>query len=688
MVIVKFLSESDCDLYIDTEFFCAVSANLIRKIELEVGSYLIEALDAEGKKISSQVLNIEQSQRQIFLQLSSGATSLNATLQELKNKSDVEFYNHRLKFKHNGKYGYIDSRFDVVIQPEYSDAEDFIKDKALVKKRFSDCEKVTIIDITGAICYSGWFDFVGEDETTMLLLHNGILTTIAKSDYSILAKYKSTHYGIVDELIPVSKNCGIDEMFGYINKAGKEIIPFIYDYVSRFSDSGYAKVIRFGLERAVDRNGSLYINYEAALKNGTEATRTVYPSGPFSKCCESSYEEKPHEEKYIYHAPKISKEEACVMDFEITNDTWAYTPVKIDNMWGLKEYNPWEDILLPESAENEEAIEPSILYKCDRIFYCINGYIAYRIGTECKLLSINDPDKIYTYKYDAIFPVILLHNAVSEEEYVTMEEELLNIIVKKNGKYGLIDVEGKIILPLEYDNIEITKADVHGVLGRVGIIWKNSKCMLINLVNGEILNESQFDEIIVNSHPLNELYSIESTLLVRKDGKLGCFGLLMPRGCCSDLRMSEIASIIYDDIEVKYEVFADGYHYTITLRIGEKVGIHESMQCVLSGLPVGSYGLFTEIAPEYNECIFLKNSNHVKDYKDLVFFAVRKDDKWGILDVHPFSTHFIDMDFYKYEPNKKIEFKYDSLDSLMGEANEEFKKRHMMYRKSCYHRNL
>lgn len=56
MVIVKFLSESDCDLYIDTEFFCAVSANLIRKIELEVGSYLIEALDAEGKKSVAKFL--------------------------------------------------------------------------------------------------------------------------------------------------------------------------------------------------------------------------------------------------------------------------------------------------------------------------------------------------------------------------------------------------------------------------------------------------------------------------------------------------------------------------------------------------------------------------------------------------------------------------------------------------------
>lgn len=684
MVIVKLLSESDCDLYIDTEFFCAVSANVIKKIELEVGSYLIEALDADGIKISNQVLNVEKSQKQIFLQLGSGATSLNNTLQKLKNKADIKFYNHRLKFKHNGKYGYIDSRFDVVVQPEYSDAEDFIKDKALVKKRFSDCEKVTIIDITGAICYSGWFDFVGEDETTMLLLRNGILTTIAKSDYSIVAKYKSTHYGIVDELIPASKSCEIDEMFGYIDKTGKEIIPFIYDSVSKFSDSGYAKVIRFGLERAVDRNGSLYISYADALEDGTEATRTVYHCGPFSEGSESNYEEK-----YIYHASKISKEEACVMDFQLINDTWAYTPVKIDNMWGLKEYNPWEDILLPEGAENEEAIEPSILYKCDRIFYCTNGYIAYRIGGECKLLSINDLDKIYTYKYDTIFPVILLYNAVSGGEYVTMEEKLSNIIVKKNGKYGLINVEGKIILPLEYDNIEMTKADVYGILGIVGIIWKNGKCMLINLVNGKMLNESQFDEITINSHPLDDLYSIGSTLLVRKDGKLGCFGLLMPSGCCSDLRMSEITSIIYDDIEVKCEVLADGYHYTITLRIGEKVGIHESMQCVLSDLPVDSYGLVTEIAPEYNECIFLKNSNCAKDYKDLVFFAVRKDDKWGILDVHPFSTHFVDMDFYKYEPNlKNLEFMYDSLDSLMGEADKEFEKRHMMYRKSCYYRNL
>lgn len=676
MAIVKFLAESDCDLYIDTDFFCAVSANVITKIELEVGSYLVEALDADGTKISSQVLNVEQSQRQIFLQLSSGATSLNDTLQKLKDKADIRFYNHRLKFKHNGKYGYIDSRFDVVIQPEYSDAEDFIKDKALVKKHFSDCEKVTIIDITGAICYSGWFDLVGEDETTMLLFHNGILTTIAKSDYSILAKYKSTHYGIVDELIPASKSCGRDEMFGYINKTGKEIIPFIYDSVSKFSDSGYAKVIRFGLERAVDRNGSLYISYADALKDGTEATRTVCLGGPFSEGSESSYEEK-----YIYHASKISKEEACVMDFQIINDTWEYTPVKIDNMWGLKDYNSWEDIL-------EEVIEPSILYKCDRLFYCTNGYIAYRIGSECKLLSINDPDKIYTYKYDTIFPVILLHNAVSKGEYVTMEKELSNIIVKKNGKCGLIDAEGKIILPLEYDNIEITKADVHGVLGRVGIVWKNGKCMLINLANGKILNESQFDEIIVNSHPLDELFSIESTLLVRKDGKLGCFGLHMPRGC-SDLRMSEIASIIYDDIEVKYEILADGYHYTIILRIDGKVGILEFVQCVLPDLAVDSYELFTKVAPEYDECIFLKNSNCAKDYQDLVFFAVRKDDKWGILDVHPFSTHFIDMDFYKYKPNKKnLEFKYDSLDSLMGEANEEFKKRHIMYHKSCYYRNL
>lgn len=670
MAIVKFLSKIDCNLYIDTEFVSVMNADMIKKIELEVGCYLIETFDTEGSKISSQILNVEESQKQILLHLSSDLTLLADTLRKLKNDASVRFYNYRLRFKHNGKYGYVDNRYGVVIPPEYSDAEDFIRDKAFVKKEFSGSEKVTIIDVMGAICYDCWFDYVGEDDTSILLLHDDALITIDKSDYSVLAKYKTLKHNITtDELIPVSKICGIDEMFGYINRSGKEMIPFIYDLANEFDVFGYAKVMRFGIERAVDRMGYLYLSYDDALNDGKEATRSICSGGPFGGD-ESSYEEK-----YIYHASKISKEEAEIRDFEVLNPSndggvWCSTPMKIGNNWGLKDYNPLEDIEYLENVGANENFKPSIIYKCDRIFYHTNGFFAYRIGDECKLLSIDNHDKIYSYKYESIFPVILSIGGYNNREY-----KLSNIIVKRNGKYGLVNVNGKIILPLEYDYIEPTKAvGLRGTIGEFGIIWKNGKCTLVNLTNGEILNTIQFDKIDISNYPVDDLYTFESNLFVYKERKLGFF----------TLQMSEIVPIIYDNIEVKYEILADGCIETLILRIDEKVGIHVDMHYVFPGIGGRSYSLFADITPEYDECVFIKNGHSVDDYKELIFFALRKNDKWGILDVYPILITVM----YGYDPfvdyrlnYENLEFKYDSLNSLMKETDKEFKNRHAKYYK-------
>lgn len=670
MATIKFLSKIDCNLYIDTDFLSVVNADMIKKVELEVGSYLIETFDIEGAKISSQILTVEESQRQIFLHLNSDSTLLADSLRKLKNDASTRFYNHRLKFKHNEKYGYVDNRYDLVILPEYSNAEDFIRDKAIVKKDFSGYEKVTIIDTMGAICYDCWFDFVGEDETSILLLHDDVLTTIDKSNYSILAKYKTLQHDITtDELIPASKICGIDEMFGYISRGGKEIIPFIYDSASEFDDFGYAKVMRFGIERAVDRMGYLYFSYEAALNDGKESTRTVCSGGSFGSDGSS------YEEKYIYRALKISKDEALIRDFEelhTGNDCvgWQNTPVKIGNNWGLQEYDPWECFENLENAGTNIISKPSIIYKCDRIFYHTNGFFAYRVGDECKLLSISNSDKIYSYKYESIFPVIL-----SIGGYNNKENKLSNIIVKRNGKYGLIDVNGKIFLPLEYDFIEPTKATgLRGTIGEFGLIWKNGKCTLINLTNGEILNTIQFDKIEISNYPLDELYAFEANLLVQKEGKLGFF----------TLQMSEIVPIIYDKIEVKYEILVDGCQETLILRIGDKVGIHVYMHYVFPGTGGESYSLFADITSEYDECVFIKNGHSVNEYKELIFFAVRKNENWGLLDVHPFviPVMYVPYADSDYEPNyENLEFKYDSLNSLMKEFDKEFKNRYAKYKK-------
>lgn len=677
MAIIKFLSKIDCKLYIDTEFISVMNADMIKKIELETGSYLIETFDTEGAKINSQILNVEESKRQILLHLGSESISLADTLRKLKNDASVRFHNHRLKFKHNDKYGYVDNRYDVVILPEYSNAEDFIRDKALVKKEFSDCEKVTILDIMGSICYDCWFDYVGEDETSLLLLHDNVLTTIDKSDYSILATYKTLQHDITtDELIPVIKICGIDEMFGYISRGGKEIIPFIYDYANEFDNTGYAKVMRFGIERAIDRLGYLYVSYDAALNDGKEVTRTVSSGGPLG-CSENDYEEK-----YIYHAPKISKEEAEFTDFKGGNPCnrgiCGDTPMKIGEYWGLKEYDPWEDIANLENEEANENFKPSIIYECDRIFYYTNSFFAYRIGDECKLLSIDDYDKIYSYKYESIFPVVLSIGGYNYRDY-----KLSNIIVKQNGKYGIIDVNGNIILPLEYDHIETTEAvGLRGTIGEFGIIWKNGKCTLINLTNGKILNTIQFDKIEISNYPVDELYTFRSNLFVHKEKKLGFFSL----------DMSEEVPIIYDSIEVQYEILTDGGIRILTLHIGDKVGINVYMRYVSPGVGGDSYSIFADIPAEYDDCIFIKKNHSIQDHKELIFFAVRKHDKWGILDVHPIlistSMMFGENPFADFMINKEnLEFKYDSLNSLIKDTNKEFKNRHAKYYNYKLHAN-
>ena len=49
MVIVKFISDKDCQLFIDMELVGEVHADNMLKVTLEAGSYLVEAKTTDGK---------------------------------------------------------------------------------------------------------------------------------------------------------------------------------------------------------------------------------------------------------------------------------------------------------------------------------------------------------------------------------------------------------------------------------------------------------------------------------------------------------------------------------------------------------------------------------------------------------------------------------------------------------------
>ena len=75
--------------------------------------FLLIILLITAKVIAGRELYIDKLAYQIFIE-------------KLRNDSSLRFYNQRASFCHNGSYGYINSQYEVVIEPIYSFADIFI----------------------------------------------------------------------------------------------------------------------------------------------------------------------------------------------------------------------------------------------------------------------------------------------------------------------------------------------------------------------------------------------------------------------------------------------------------------------------------------------------------------------------------------------------------------------------------
>ena len=117
MVIVKFISDKDCQLFIDMELVGEVHADNLLKVTLEAGSYLVEAKNTDGKCLKKYELKINSSDNQVLQDLALEKTMLFETIEKLRNDSSLRFYNQRASFCHNGSYGYINSQYEVISVP-------------------------------------------------------------------------------------------------------------------------------------------------------------------------------------------------------------------------------------------------------------------------------------------------------------------------------------------------------------------------------------------------------------------------------------------------------------------------------------------------------------------------------------------------------------------------------------------
>ena len=666
MAIVKFISEKDYQIFIDKESVGLVTSDQILKVTLEAGSYYIEAKDAEGRIVCKYELLIKSDDNQLLQNITEKVNNISNTIDELRNNSSIRFYHNRAIFKHNNCYGYINSQYKVAIQPIYSYADEFFNEKALVKKLFPEGEKATIIDVEGNLCLEQWYDFIGSSDRTILFRSGASFYVIDRTDYTVIKKYKDAGYNNKGELIPVIQDIGVDTFYGYIDRNGIEVIPFIYDYAWNFEDNGFAKVMRFGSVHAVDKEGTLFFNLTQAEKDGKTFTRRRnYFDAPG---------DTPIEE--VFKAKKLSKEESIIKGFSGNygdGEYWEEYPIKENGKWGLGSYESIGDenhvdkdgnYLVWKQVDTNKIAK----YDCDRILFYADGYFAYRKGRFCKLISIDEPDFEYSFLADEIIPNIQWQHTYNGS-YDT--KVINNLIIKFHGKYGIISLDGKIILSTQYDLITTSEAMDKDTTGNVGIIWNGGKCTLVRMADGKIFEPFRYEDIIVNKVNSNN-WLMSSTYLVKEKGKYGCISF----------NGDPILEPIYDSIDFKLEEDVYGYHYKMMLYKDGKVGTYEycNHRDSFAGAPV--IELEFTVSPEYDECVFLRNKNSVANFIGMSYVAVRKGEKWGIIDNTPASSTYSPIDethWYDKANLVDLRFAYNSLQELKDDADAEFARRYTKY---------
>ena len=609
MAIVKFVSDKDCQVFIDMEFAGKVAPDSMLKVTLETGGYLIQIKDDDGHLIKEYDLEIKVSDNQVLQKINESNCQIEDVIGELRNDSSLRFYHQRAIFCCNGNYGYINSQYKIAIEPIYSYAENFTNGFALVKKIFPNGEKATVIDIDGNISLDRWYDYIGGNEKTILLKSKKTFYVFSKEDYSIINQYLDAKYDGKGELIPIHQHIGVDDMYGYIDRAGTEVIPLIYDFAGNFRSNNLATVKRFGEFNEVDFDGNLY-------RYGIH-----------------SYESKRESEI-------LTKEESLYRGFS------GY--IKKGDYWGLD--------------SDEEPCWDRIIFDYNWTFNSCS-YFAYRKKGICTIV-IKDEEKYYwrgisktdvnekniSLEADDIIPVF------SWDGRPTSEYLYLNyIIVRRNWKYGIVDLEKNTILPIEYDYIKPT--DAHNSNDRtfsadIAIVWKDEKCSLYNMQDKLFLVPFEYEEIIVIENLDDSGNPIEdSTYLMKKNGKYG----LISNDCTSVILPFEYDKIFCD---VDWEFRLGKVCERIILTKNGKMGTWQKYRYYEKSLDDWSE-IDVRVDEKYDKCVFLKDKNYYRGRRGSICdIAVKRGDKWGVI-------KYKEKENGDVISNKKVIFEYNSLDEIL-----------------------
>ena len=207
-------------------------------------------------------------------------------------------------------------------------------------------------------------------------------------------------------------------------------------------------------------------------------------------------------------------------------------------------------------------------------------------------------------------------SSVDENDNLTYNENVLKI--QKEGKYGLINLEGKEILPAEYDEI----TELPGVENTI-LISKDGNYGIVN-EEGKIIIEPQYAEITKFGEEANAGFIVKNS-----EGK---YGLV-------DITNNKVLETKYDKISKThngdYYVVTEGGTQKVVKKDGteslstenEIISILKNTEGVIYKTSENKYGVMNLSS----ENIIEANYDELEEAKTGMFIA-KKDNKYGIID--------------------------------------------------------
>lgn len=303
----------------------------------------------------------------------------------------------------------------------------------------------------------------------------------------------------------------------------------------------------------------------------------------------------------------LSKEAEKVNIEKIT-----YLPAYVDGKWGVIN-NKGETVIDMTYDEMITIPDPE-----KPVFVCI--YNVNEETGEYKTKVINNKnDELFT-NYDKVETI----ENFDSKQNIWYEKNLLRVV--KNGKYGLIDLEGKSILNAEYESILTLKTVAENL-----VVQKDGKVGIVNSI-GQIIVPIEYKEVKI----LKEGYKNEY-LIVDENGNCGVIstsGTIIIQPKYQDIKYINSNEIYTAKIDGKWnlinkkgEILNTNYD-SYTYSKGDYVIVEKN----------GKYGIITtsgevKIEPIYEEL----------RYAFSVYYVAKLNSKYGIINTD--NTSLISLEY-------------------------------------------